>query len=88
MYNTNGEKVLEKDITFTYDNIEMGEDEVILYSKREAHIIRLNGKEKFNCQLASSASFFFPIIDEDKYLLIDGNSLKQIRMAEKGVEEL
>lgn len=88
VYNTNGEKVLEKDITFTYDNIEMGEDEVILYSKREAHIIRLNGKEKFNCQLASSASFFFPIIDEDKYLLIDGNSLKQIRMAEKGVEEL
>ena len=38
VYNTNGEKILDKDITFTYDNIEMGEDEVILYSKREAHI--------------------------------------------------
>ncbi|MBD5088366.1 MAG: hypothetical protein HDT30_06075 [Clostridiales bacterium] len=87
VYNTNGKKILEKEITYTYDSIEMGDKEVILYSNREAHIIRLNGKEKFNCQLASSASYFFAITGTDKYLLIDGDSLKQIRLAGKEVQE-
>lgn len=87
VYNTKGKKVLEKEITYSYDGVEMGDDEVILYSKREAHIVRLNGKEKLNCQLASTASYFFAITGTDKYLLIDGDSLKQIRLAGKEVKE-
>lgn len=87
VYDTKGKKILEKEITYMYDSIEMGEKEVILYSNREVHIIRLNGKEKFNCQLASSASYFFAITGTDKYLLIDGDSLKQIRLAGKEVQD-
>lgn len=87
VYDTKGKKVLEKEITYMYDSVEMGDKEVILYSNREAHIIRLNGKEKFNCQLASSASYFFAITGTDKYLLIDGDSLKQIRLAGKEVQD-
>lgn len=87
VYDTKGKKILEKEITYMYDSVEMGEKEVILYSNREVHIIRLNGKEKFNCQLASSASYFFAITGTDKYLLIDGDSLKQIRLAGKEVQD-
>lgn len=85
VYDTKGVKVLEKEITYSYDAIAMGEKEIILYSNREVHIIRVNGKEKFSCQLASSASYFFAITGTDKYLLIDGDSLKQIRLTGKEV---
>ncbi|MCI8408232.1 MAG: hypothetical protein HFJ09_03030 [Lachnospiraceae bacterium] len=87
VYDTKGKEILQKEITYMYDSVEMGDKEVILYSNREAHIIRLNGKEKFNCQLASSASYFFAITGTDKYLLIDGDSLKQIRLTGKEVQD-
>lgn len=86
VYDTQGEKVLEKGIPYTYDFVEAEENEVLFYSNREAHIIRMSGKEKFDCQLSSTAVYFFSIKDTDKYLLIDGDSMKQIELAGKEVQ--
>lgn len=80
VYNTNGKLVLEKTVSYAYDTVEMGEEEVIFYSSSECHILRLRGSEKLDCTFDENVSYFFPLSSSEKYILIDSDTINQIRL--------
>lgn len=80
VYNTKGKNILTKEISYKFDKVEMGEDEVILYSTTTCHIVRLRGSEKLDCQFETGVSYFFPIAGSNKYIIIDNDEIKQIHL--------
>ena len=72
--------VLKKEIAYDFDKIEMGKDEVIMYSATTCHILRVRGSEKLDCQFETGVSYFFPIPDSEKYILIDNEEIKQVHL--------
>lgn len=80
VYNTKGKNVLKKEIAYDFDKIEMGKDEVIMYSATTCHILRVRGSEKLDCQFETGVSYFFPIPDSEKYILIDNEEIKQVHL--------
>lgn len=80
VYNTAGKLVLEKNVDCDYEKIEMGQKEILLYSKRESEIIRINGIEKLICDFDAEIEYFFPISGSDKYILIDKEKINEIKL--------
>lgn len=80
VYNTSGKLVLEKAVSYAHDTVEMGKDEVIFYSASECHILRLRGSEKLDCTFDENVSYFFPLSSTEKYILIDSDTINQVRL--------
>lgn len=80
VYNTSGKLVLEKAVSYVYDTVEMGKEEVIFYSASECHILRLRGSEKLDCTFDENVSYFFPLSSSEKYILIDSDTINQVRL--------
>lgn len=80
VYNTSGKKVLEKEIDYNYEKMEMGEEEVVFYSGQECNIVRLRGSKKLDCTFQNDISYFFAIKGSDYYVLIDGDNMSQVRL--------
>ena len=78
VYDTNGELKLEKEIDYEYDTVKIENDELIFYSATGARILRFRGSEKLNCTFDTNVSYFFAVGSSDKYILIDGQTVKQI----------
>lgn len=87
VYNTSGKLVLEKPVSYAYDTVEMGKEEVIFYSASECHILRLRGSEKLDCTFDENVSYFFPLSSTEKYILIDSDTINQVRLTGKKKEE-
>ena len=82
VYNTNGKKVYNESINFGYERITMGEKEMIFYSDRECHIIKLNGIEKFKYSFDRNISALMPINNYNKYYLINDSTIDIIKLTE------
>ncbi len=80
VYNTSGKLVLEKAVSYAYDIVEMGNEEVIFYSASECHILRLRGSEKLDCTFDENISYFFPLSSSEKYIVIDSDTINQVRL--------
>lgn len=80
VYNISGKLVLEKEVSYAYDTVEMGEEEVIFYSPSECHILRLRGSEKLDCEFTEQVSYFFPLSSSEKYILIDSDTINQVKL--------
>lgn len=80
IYDTDGNMKLEKNVDYNYDKVAMGEDEMIFYSDKTCNIVRVRGSEKFDCTFDDEISGFFSIGSSDKYVLIDGENIDEIRL--------
>lgn len=80
VYNTSGKLVLEQAVSYSYSTVEMGNEEVIFYSSSECHILRLRGSEKLDCTFDENVSYFFPLSSSEKYILIDSDTIDQVRL--------
>ena len=80
VYDTNGDLKLEKEIDYEYDTVKIENDELIFYSSTGARILRFRGSEKLNCTFDTNESYFFAVGSSDKYILIDGETVKQIAL--------
>jgi len=87
VYNTSGKLVLEKPVSYAYDTVEMGKEEVVFYSASECHILRLRGSEKLDCTFDENVSYFFPLSSTEKYILIDSDTINQVRLTGRKKEE-
>ena len=80
VYNIKGEKILNEHINYNYDQFQITNDELILFSGTELNILRLNGKEKFNTSLDTSLISVFPVSTKDEYLIISQSNIKRIKL--------
>ena len=80
VYNLNGKQILEKEIDYTYDKVELGEEEVIFYSSMQANILRFRGSQKLNCDFDETTAYFFDEPASDKYIVINGSKIQEVRL--------
>jgi hypothetical protein len=80
IYNLKGKKVLEKELDFDYDKVQMTKKEIIFTSDLECNIIRLNGRKKFQKTFDQSVTAFLPLDDNKKYYLVGEYSIQEIQL--------
>lgn len=80
VYDLNGKQILEKEIDYTYDKVEFGEEEVIFYSSMQVNILRFRGSQKLCCDFDETAAYFFRESASDKYILINGSKIQEVRL--------
>ncbi len=82
VYNTSGKKVYNGSISFGYDKVLMSEKEMLFYSEKECHIIKLNGVERFKYSFDKNISGIMPINHYNKYYLIQDTAIDIIKLTE------
>lgn len=82
IYNLKGKKVLEKEIEYEYDTVTMAEDEVIFSTNTTCNILRFNGTEKFHYSFEQNIEYFMPIMNTEKYFMINDTEIQEIRLAQ------
>ena len=80
VYNLNGKNVLEKELDFDYDNIQMTDKDIIFTSDLDCNIIRLNGRKKFHKVFDQSINVILPFDDNRKYYLIGESGIQRIQL--------
>lgn len=75
-YDTEGETVLEKEISSHFTKIEFVDEEILLYNKDTLSVCEMSGKEKYRETLSAEISAVVPGSRKDRYILI-GNGLMQ-----------
>jgi hypothetical protein len=80
IYNLKGKKVLEKELDFDYDKVQMTKKEIIFTSDLECNIIRLNGRKKFQKTFDQSVTAFLPLDNNKKYYLVGEYSIQEIQL--------
>lgn len=80
VYDSQGDTMLDEDISYNYSKFSIIKEELIFFSDTELNILRLNGKEKFNATFDQHISNVFPMIFQDEYLIIDNSSMSRIKL--------
>lgn len=80
VYNLRGKKILDEELGFDYDKVQLTNSDVIFYSELECNIIRLNGKKKFEKIFDQSVVAVLPFDENKKYYMISDYSIQQIQL--------
>ncbi len=83
VYNLRGKKVLDKEIGFDYDKVQITNTDVIFSSELECNIIRLNGRKKFEKTFDQSVEAVLPFDGNKKYYIINDYSVQQIQLTKE-----
>jgi hypothetical protein len=83
IYDLKGKLKLDKTMNYSYNNITISGDEIIMYSNLEWIIWRINGEEKLHYKFNKNISYVLPINNVDKYVLIDDQNLEEVKLVEK-----
>lgn len=82
VYDLKGHKVFNKAINFEYDQVMISSKEMIFHSDMEVRILNFDGEEKFHYSFDRSINYFYPVNNFNKYILIDNESIKEIKLVE------
>lgn len=80
VYNTKGKKILDQELDFDYDIVQMTNTDIIFNSDLDCTIIRLNGKEKFKKNFDQPIQAILPCDGNRKYYLINDYSIQEIQL--------
>lgn len=80
IYNLKGKKILEQEFSFDYDTVQLTGNDVIFSSELYCHIIRLNGKKKFEMTFDQPVSAVLPCDGNRKYYFIRDYSVQEIQL--------
>ncbi|MDF2511781.1 MAG: hypothetical protein K0S04_1647 [Herbinix sp.] len=80
LYDLKGNKVLERDVDFNYETIYLTEKELIMYNNTSCIIMKLSGVVKFKYTFEESIEGIYPINYFDRYYLMTGKDILEIRL--------
>ncbi len=86
LYDLNGKNLSSVDTGMGYERICLGKDEMILSVGESCVIYRKDGTEKFCSKLNGAIRYMYPINNESTYIIIGENSLSEIQLTTKNVE--
>lgn len=81
VYDKQGEVVLEQEIDYRYEKIQLAEQEIIFYDETACNIMRFNGSEKFCCGFENPIIYFSNITSSDKYIMVNQENINEIRLS-------
>jgi len=82
VYTVDGDEVLNKDIEYNYDNIYLSGDDIVMYTKNDAKILRMSGREKLNCMFDGDVEFMLPYNNSDKYIIVTNNLIRRVKLSD------
>lgn len=80
VYNLHGKKILDEELGFDYDKVQLTNTDIIFYSELECNIIRLNGRKKFEKIFDQSVAAVLPFDENKKYYIISDYSIQQVQL--------
>lgn len=83
IYDLKGTK--ETDFTFAsdYDNVTLVDNEILMYSAKTCYIYRLNGVQRFKCNVDEGVSYFFKGKRRGRYYLLNDSQIQEIKLTNK-----
>lgn len=81
LYNKSGKQVMNRAFTGEYSNVQMIDDEIIMYEGSACCIITKTGVPRFKGDLKTDALLVLPAAGLNKYLVMSANELRVIYMA-------
>jgi hypothetical protein len=82
MYNLDGEIIVERDISFSYQRIVSGEDYIVFYDGESCHVMNTNGKLIFDDSFEIAINQLVPGSTYKEFLAITDNGMNTIDMIE------
>lgn len=86
LYNTNGRRVLTREIDFNYEHVRMYEKEIIFTGGTECRIYTLSGKLKFSYAFQRNVKDLIPTGVSNRYIILYDNGSEVIRLKHKSEE--
>ncbi len=81
LYDKSGEVVLDKQVDYSYNKMEMENGEIIFTSDTGCVILRANGSEKLNCTFDSKAQYFIKGKGKDSYYMINDSKISYVKLS-------
>ena len=78
LYNKSGSKVMSRSFSGEYSNVQMYEDEIIMYSGSQCCIITNTGVLRFAGDLKANSLLVIPASGMNKYLVMSTNELRTV----------
>lgn len=80
LYNKNGEQIMNRSFTGEYANVQMQEDEIIMYTGSQCCILTRTGLIKFEGDLKADALLILETNGLNKYLVMSANELRTVHL--------
>lgn len=80
LYNTSGRKVLTEKIDFEYENVRMGENEIIFTGGTECRIYTVKGRLKFSYSFSKNVVDMIPTGYSRRYIMLYDSGSEVIRL--------
>lgn len=80
VYNYAGDEKLSTKVESDYDDVEIGEDEILFYSSGKCVVYRTNGVKKYIENLKTKISYFFPGQRHNRYFFVQNSKVKVIKL--------
>lgn len=81
IYNTSGELLSEIELDQAYGNMNLFDDQIILYEENECCIYTKDGICKYKGELDLGILEMYPVFGLNKYMMINANGFYEIRLA-------
>ncbi len=80
VYNEEGNKVLNEEISYNYNQFKIANGDIIFNSNTDLNILRINGKAKINATFDNGLKYAFPMGLKDEYLIVDQSSINKVKL--------
>jgi hypothetical protein len=80
LYDLSGNIILDQPINYDYDQVNIRGKEIIFFSDLECSVLRITGKEKFHYTFDKSISYFMPVDNKEKYIVMDDINIQEIKL--------
>ncbi len=80
LFQWKGKLELEREISFSYADMQLCQNEIIFTSTHDCHILRTNGTEKFIKEFENEIEAVFPTGSDNVYTLIDSTKIQKIKL--------
>lgn len=80
LYNKNGEQIMNRSFTGEYANVQMQDDEIIMYTGSHCCILTKNGIIKFDGDLKTDILLVLETNGLNKYLVMSSNELRTVHL--------
>ncbi len=87
LYNTNGRRILTREIDFNYEHVRMYEKEIIFTGGTECRIYTLGGKLKFSYAFQRNVKDIIPTGVSNRYIILYDNGSEVIRLKHKSEKD-
>lgn len=80
IYNRKGRCITNITFDNEYDQVQLFGKEILMHSSRQCSIFRINGVERFRCNVEEGVSYFFPGKRRSRYYLLDDSRIQEIKL--------